>query len=70
LADGWRHDRRERQSSQQWADVASWVADDSDGNGIGDILWQNDNGQTAMWLMDGTMIVGGATLADNGTSWR
>jgi hypothetical protein len=36
------------------------VADDSDGNGTADTLWQDDKGQTAMWLMNGTTTVSGA----------
>ena len=33
---------------------------DFNGDGNDDILWQNDNGQAAIWLMNGTSLIGSA----------
>ena len=36
-----------------------------------DILWQNDNGQAAIWLMNGTSLVGGGAVGPNpGADWH
>jgi len=44
---------------------------DFDGDGYSDILWQNTNGQAAIWEMNGTSIIGGALVGSNpGPSWR
>ena len=50
----------------------SWHVEDSgdfNGDGKSDILWQNDNGAPAIWLMDGTNISGGAALPNPGPTW-
>ena len=39
-------------------------ARDFNGDGKADILWQNDNGTPAIWLMNGTSIIGGGALAN------
>jgi Ca2+-binding RTX toxin-like protein len=43
---------------------------DFNGNGTGDLLWQNDDGTAAVWLMEGTTYAGGANLRNNGPSWH
>ena len=46
-------------------------AGDFNGDSQSDILWQNDNGQAAVWLMDGTTIIGGDVVGPNpGPSWH
>ena len=44
----------------------SMTAADFNGDGKSDILWQNDNGLPAIWLMDGTNITGAAVLPNPG----
>ena len=54
----------------------SWKAvgtGDFNGDGHSDILWQNTNGQVAIWEMNGTsQIAGGSAVlaADPGPSWK
>src|SRR4029077_11354392 len=44
---------------------------DFDANGKADILWQNDNGQAGVWLMDGTTQLVGTTVGSNpGVAWH
>ena len=44
---------------------------DFDGDARSDILWQNDNGQPAIWLINGTTLLSGGALAINpGPSWH
>lgn len=46
-------------------------ASDFDGNGSADILWQNDNGQAAIWTMNGLSQTGGTPVGGNpGPSWH
>src|SRR5579864_1914539 len=43
------------------------------GNGLSDILWQNVNGQVAIWEMNGTSQIPGGTQAlsmNPGPSWH
>ena len=66
VADGWRQralDRRRRSPIRARAWHAK-AAGDFNGDGKADILWQNDNGTPAVWLMDGTNVLstGGALL--------
>ena len=47
------------------------VKGDFDGDGKADILWQNDSGQAAIWLMNGTSLLGGGAAGSNpGASWH
>jgi len=48
------------------------VADigDFDGNGTSDILWRNDNGQTALWEMNGAQTIAAADLGTIGATWH
>ena len=51
----------------------SWHAEgagDFNGDGKADILWQNDDGTPAIWLMNGTSFIGGGGLANPGPSWH
>ena len=42
-------------------------AEDTDGDGKADILWQNADGTLAVWLMDGTSVAAfGPALVDPG----
>ena len=43
---------------------------DFNGDGYADILWQSDNGQVAIWEMNGTSYVGGGSLGNPGPSWH
>ena len=44
---------------------------DFNGDARSDILWQNDNGQAAVWLLNGTTQIGAATVGPNpGPSWH
>jgi hypothetical protein len=54
--------------------LAGWhIKDTGDFNGDNksDILWQDDNGQAAIWLMDGTSVTSfGAVGSNPGASWH
>ena len=44
---------------------------DFNGDGRSDILWQNANGQAAIWEMNGTNVIGSALVGGNpGPSWK
>ena len=44
---------------------------DFNGDGKSDILWQNDDGTPAIWLMDGTDVsVGGWPALQSGADWH
>ena len=44
---------------------------DFNGDGKSDILWQNTNGQAAIWEMNGTTVIGAALVGSNpGPSWE
>jgi hypothetical protein len=44
---------------------------DFNGDGKSDILWQGDNGQAAIWLMNGTTVIGlGAAGFNPGPDWH
>jgi hypothetical protein len=46
-------------------------AGDFNGDGKADILWQNTNGQAAVWMMDGQNLISGNNVGFNpGTSWQ
>ena len=48
----------------------SRAAGDFNGDGKSDILWQNDSGTPAIWLMDGLTIAGAAVAANPGPTWH
>jgi hypothetical protein len=51
-----------------WHEIA---AADFNGDGKADILWQNDSGQAAVWLMNGLNILSGANVGSNpGAAWQ
>ncbi len=35
-----------------------------------DILWQNSNGEIAIWGMNGSSVIGSASLANPGPTWH
>ena len=44
---------------------------DFDNDGKSDILWQNNSGQVAVWLMNGSSITGSGVLHENpGPTWH
>ena len=43
---------------------------DFNGDGKADILWQNNSGTPAIWLMNGTSVTGSGVLANPGTGWH
>jgi hypothetical protein len=46
-------------------------AGDFNGDGYADVLWQNENGQAAIWLMNGFTQLGASPVAGNpGSSWH
>jgi len=50
---------------------AAGRTNDFNGDGKSDILWQNDNGQAALWLMNGvTQIGNNAVGANPGPTWH
>ncbi|MEA2877045.1 MAG: serralysin [Hyphomicrobiales bacterium] len=56
-------------SSCKWSSRTE--AADFNGDGKADILWQNDSGTPAVWLMDGVKILStGAALINPGPSWH
>ena len=46
------------------------VSSDFNGDGKSDILWQNDNGQVAIWELNGTTVIGGGIVGNPGPSWE
>ena len=73
LADG-RHERPVRPAGSLPIRGASWHIEDAgdfNGDGKADILWQNDNGTPAVWLMNGTSILStGPGLTNPGLGWH
>ena len=52
---------------------ASWHlkgTGDFNGDGLSDLLWQNDDGTVAVWDMNGTSLIGGGIVANPGTGWH
>jgi serralysin len=44
---------------------------DFNGDGRADILWQDDDGQLAAWLMSGPQVLASGTVGSNpGESWH
>jgi hypothetical protein len=44
---------------------------DFNDDGHSDILWQNADGQAAIWEMNGTSLIGSAVVGPNpGPSWK
>jgi beta-glucanase (GH16 family) len=47
------------------------ASSDFNGDGHSDILWQNTNGQAAIWEMNGTNVIGNSMVGANpGPSWK
>ena len=76
----WRHrdlgnERDQRDRQRRLANPGpSWTAvgtGDFSGDGHSDILFQNANGQAAIWEMNGTNLTGSGVIASNpGPSWK
>ena len=46
-------------------------AEDFNGDGKADILWQDDSGQAMVWLMNGTTVLATSLVGANpGSSWH
>ena len=46
-------------------------AEDFNGDGKADILWQDDTGQAQVWLMNGTTVLATSNVGANpGSSWH
>ena len=55
-------------SGPSWKEIGTGDFND---DGHSDILWQNSNGQAAIWEMNGTSVVGGGAVGANpGPSWK
>jgi hypothetical protein len=73
-------DRGQRRLGRALAEVVgpnpgpTWKAvgtGDFNGDGLSDILWQNTNGQAAIWEMNGTTPIAMAAVGPNpGPSWK
>jgi FG-GAP repeat len=46
------------------------VSSDFNGDGKSDILWENDSGEVAVWELNGTSVIGSASLANPGPTWH
>jgi hypothetical protein len=44
-------------------------AADFDNDGNADLVWQNSDGSTALWLMDGTSLKSANALLGGGSGW-
>jgi Ca2+-binding RTX toxin-like protein len=44
--------------------------DDFNGDGTDDILWRNDNGQVALWQMNGSGVSSAGTVSTLATTWH
>ena len=74
LADGWQQ-RLVGQCRRLVNPGPTWQikgTGDFNGDGKSDILWQDDNGTPAIWLMDGTNVVsiGAAGSFNPGPAWQ
>ena len=43
---------------------------DFNGDGFSDILWQDDSGEVSIWEMNGTSVIGAASIGNPGPSWH
>ena len=66
-----------RLESRAGAPVPSWpdptrpgLASDYNGDGMSDILIRDGNGNTAMWLMNGTSVLSNPTVGNVPTTWN
>jgi hypothetical protein len=50
--------------------ISVTVPGDSNGDGKSDLLFQNTDGTPAIWLMNGTIQIGGGSLGNPGPSWH
>jgi hypothetical protein len=46
------------------------AAADFNGDGKADILWQNDSGEAAIWLVNDNLITGDSIKPNPGPDWR
>ena len=44
-------------------------AEDYNGDGRADILWQNTNGTVSMWQMDGSTVTASPVVGNLGSGW-
>jgi VCBS repeat protein len=42
---------------------------DLNGDGMADLLWSNANGDTSIWLVNGTMVSAASDLGIVGSGW-
>jgi len=53
--------------------LSTWIypvaSHDFNGDGYSDILWRGSNGDVAAWLMNGSTILGSATLGNVPSTW-
>jgi hypothetical protein len=50
--------------------VSGPPVNDFNGDGRSDLIWQNDNGQPAIWELNGFGVVASAALLNPGPAWR
>jgi FG-GAP-like repeat/Peptidase M10 serralysin C terminal len=57
-------------TSNLYSKASSGYTGDFNGDGRADILWRNDNGAVAAWIMNGNALLGGGTIGQPGNNFH